>query len=157
LVERSCSCCFSHTSLTPAAFCLGNDRSNAIARGTREARRKGLRRIALPAAGWLNAHDEGGSNVLCFGLPPALLTPSAETAAHRHCRTCLQKLIDERYCGRPSELRWNAYVIAAHRRTRWPCSLTEPATIHPSFKRQRLQLFQPMRGRSACFMMTGVD
>src|SRR4030095_10851794 len=28
LVERSCSCCFSHTSLPPAAFCLGNDRWN---------------------------------------------------------------------------------------------------------------------------------
>jgi len=41
--------------------------------------------------------------------------------------------------------------------TRWPCSLKEPATIHPSFKRQRLQLFEPMRGRSACFIMTGVD
>jgi len=48
LVERSCSCCFWHTSLLPAASCLGNKRVLCAAAGIAEGVRGTSGALVLP-------------------------------------------------------------------------------------------------------------
>ena len=55
--ERSCSCCFSHTSLPLAASCLGNDRWKRLAQGIimRGEEERIAESWSSQAAGWLHA------------------------------------------------------------------------------------------------------